>query len=215
MKKIVDITFDLETCSLASNAAIMQIAAIVWDRHAQDAESLFPNNLFSFECKIDLTSCWLDGFDFSESTQKWWGERPEGLREQMKGGDHYFLKEGLESFLSWLDMIIHDTEADEVILWAQGSDFDISVLRTALNRYDLKLPFGCHNFRDARTFIAEIGAKYFLGDANITDGLADHRRIYEAMPPYPEADNSHSADYDARRTSWGLWQCFSMLPDSE
>lgn len=39
--KELDITFDLETCSLASNAAVMQIAAVAWVRTHEVSESLF------------------------------------------------------------------------------------------------------------------------------------------------------------------------------
>ena len=42
--KELDITFDLETCSLSSNAAVMQIAAVAWVRTHEVSESLFKLN---------------------------------------------------------------------------------------------------------------------------------------------------------------------------
>ena len=213
MAKIIDITFDFETLSLASNAAVLQLAAVVFDRSACDLDELFPKQIAPFESKVDIRSCVADGFDFSPSTVKWWSEKPDEVKREVLTGDCYPLKEVMENFIDWIKEVLAFTGADTPMLWAQGSDFDISVLRTILRRYDLEkqFPVHFHNNRDARTFIAEIGSRYFgVG----YEGLADHRRIYDAMPPFPQEGNAHSADYDCRRTSWAIWQCFSMLPDA-
>lgn len=37
MNKIIDITFDLETCDVTPSAAPMQLAAVVWDRYRTEA----------------------------------------------------------------------------------------------------------------------------------------------------------------------------------
>ena len=212
MKKIIDITFDLESLSLASNAAVLQVAAVAFNRHAETADNLFPTNLPPFESNVDIRSCVADGFDFQPATVKWWSEKPQEVKDEVLSGDCYPLSEVIEAFIQWINDIKMLTKADVACLWAQGSDFDISVLRTILRTYGMErqFPVHFHDFRDARTFIAEIGSHY-MGLEN--DGLADHAKIYEKMPPYPEEGNVHSATYDCRRTSWSVWQCFSLLPD--
>ena len=212
MTKIVDITFDFETLSLASNAAVLQLAAVVFNRYAVDDQELFPKAIAPFEAKVDIRSCVADGFDFNPSTVKWWSEKPEDVKREVLTGDCYPLSEVMTNFIDWLCEVKNFTETDVLILWAQGSDFDVSLLRTILRRYDMEkvFPVHFHNCRDARTFIAEIGDRYCQ---LYHDGLADHKKVYDAMPPYPEQGNVHSATYDCRRTSWALWQCFSMLPD--
>lgn len=209
--KLIDITFDLESLSLASNAAVLQIAAVAFNRHAATADELFPINLPPFQSKVDIRSCVADGFDFSPSTVKWWSEKSADIKAEVLSGDCYPLKEVVCTFIDWINEIKALSGADMVCLWAQGSDFDISVLRTILRTYDLEelLPVPFHNFRDARTFIAEIGSHFAAGE----DALIDHAKIYEALPPYTGDGNVHNAVFDCLRTSWSVWQCFSLLPD--
>ena len=68
--KELDITFDLETCSLASNAAVMQIAAVAWVRTHEVSESLFKED-DSYNTGVDLRSCVMDGLDFDPKTIAW------------------------------------------------------------------------------------------------------------------------------------------------
>lgn len=209
--KLIDITFDLESLSLASNAAIVQIAAVVFNRHASSADELFPINIPPFECKVDIRSCVADGFDFSPSTVKWWAEKPEEVKAEVLSGECYPLQEVFSNFIEWLNEVKTATQSDMLCLWAQGSDFDISVLRTILRTYNLeeRFPVPYHNYRDARTFIAEIGSHFAANE----EALADHAKIYEALPKYTGDGNVHNAVFDCLRTSWSVWQCFSLLPD--
>lgn len=209
--KLIDITFDLESLSLASNAAVLQIAAVAFNRHANTSDELFPINIPPFQSKVDIRSCVADGFDFSPSTVKWWAEKSPEVKTEVLTGDCYPLKEVVRYFIDWLHEVKESTGSEQIFLWAQGSDFDISVLRTILRTYDLEseLPVPFHNFRDARTFIAEIGSHFAAGE----DGLIDHAKIYEALPPYTGEGNVHNAVFDCLRTSWSVWQCFSLLPD--
>lgn len=40
--KTLDVTFDLETCSLQPTAAVMSVGAVAWDRTAQDVPFNLP-----------------------------------------------------------------------------------------------------------------------------------------------------------------------------
>ena len=75
--KIIDVTIDLETCSLAANAAVMQVSAVAWNRHATAADELFVKNIPAFDARVDLRSCVMDGFDFDRETIKWWSNKPQ------------------------------------------------------------------------------------------------------------------------------------------
>lgn len=116
--KLIDITFDLESLSLASNAAIVQIAAVVFNRHASSADELFPINIPPFECKVDIRSCVADGFDFSPSTVKWWAEKPEEVKAEVLSGDCYPLQEVFSNFIEWLNEVKMATQSDMLCLWA-------------------------------------------------------------------------------------------------
>lgn len=94
MDNYIDITIDLETTSLSSHAAIMQIAAVAWDRFSEDAEHMFlakaetetsfvrrPEEAECFCINVDLNSQFIEGlWDFSQSTSQWWGKRADAAK---------------------------------------------------------------------------------------------------------------------------------------
>ncbi len=212
--KHLDLTFDLETCSLSVNAAVLQIAAVAWDRHAQNQSQVFLKNVPEFVANVDLRSCFRDGFDFDSSTQKWWMAQQKEVQEKVFEGDCYPLKEVAENFIAWIKDAMMITGAESVCLWAEGSDYDNAILRTILRTYNLELPFSYRCLRDARTFVIEICSHFILPDAQ--EGIADNNKVYSVLPKMPDDEHlTHSAIYDAIRTSWALWQAFSLLPDPE
>ena len=80
--RLLDITIDLETCSLSSHAAIMQIAAVAWDRLSKDRSQMFfgkvskPEETEHFVRNIDLNSQFVEGlWDFDQKTADWWGKQ--------------------------------------------------------------------------------------------------------------------------------------------
>ena len=63
--KHLDITFDLETLSLESNAAVLQLGAVAWNRHADSPETLLvTESTPTFQTSVDLRTCVGSGFDF-------------------------------------------------------------------------------------------------------------------------------------------------------
>lgn len=211
--KIIDVTIDLETCSLAANAAVMQVSAVAWNRHATDADELFVKNISAFDARVDLRSCVMDGFDFDRETIKWWSNKPQELKDEITNGDCYPIKEVFEQFAQWMTEAKEYSQAVVVCLWAQGADFDIAILRHVLNKYGIKLPIGYRDFRDARTFIAEVGSRMLLEDH--VDGIADHGKVYAMLPDFPEKADVHNALFDAKRTTWSLWHVISSIPDRQ
>ena len=91
--------------------------------------------------------------------------------DEITNGDCYPIKEVFEQFAQWMTEAKEYSQADVVCLWAQGADFDIAILRHVLNKYGIKLPIGYRDFRDARTFIAEVGSRMLL--ENHVDGIAE------------------------------------------
>lgn len=207
----IDITFDLETCSLETNAAVIQIAAVAWVRGADIPTMLFPNELPPFDVKIDLRSCVMDGFDFDNKTIQWWTEKPKKLRDSLSSGDCYPIEEAFREFCTWINDIKDQTGASMVSLWAQGSDFDIAILRHVCHKYDITLPVSHQDFRDARSFILEVMASKerpgYVYDAK--------GQVYDSLPPFPKEacpdGQPHDALYDAMRTSWNVNECINLL----
>jgi hypothetical protein len=213
--KIIDVTLDLETLSLAANAAVLQVAAVAADRYAEAPLSIFPHDIVPFEAKVDLRSCAMEGFDFDNETLKWWADKPKALRDVMASGDCYPIDEVFQQFSTWIGEVKQYTGADDIMLWAQGSDMDIAILRHVFRHFNMELPCKYWNFRDARTFIIEVVNSIHYPASNA--GLEDHKKVYDVLPQMPEnaafGGEAHNAIYDAARTAWNVCHVFKLLKE--
>ena len=97
MNRHLDITFDLETTSLSSHAAILQIAAVAWDRFSEDDTHMFLTNTLCgfaknaddtehFCVRVDLNSQFVEGlWDFSQSASEWWRRQSDAAKQAVVG----------------------------------------------------------------------------------------------------------------------------------
>ena len=204
---IIDVTIDFETCSLSANAAILQLAAVAWDRNA--SEKPFIDKISGFNEHIDLASCVALNLDFDQSTISFWASQPKSIQDSVLRPAHCLpIEVALKKFIEWLHYI--SAEYGEVRLWSQGSDFDIAILRNVFNKayskypelFDRKLDQVVRytSFRDARTFILEVGSMLFF-DGN----TVSHKEIYGKIPKMEGEELKHNALYDAIQTSWNVW----------
>jgi len=196
--RLLDITLDLETCSLSSHAAIMQIAAVAWDRLSKDSSQMFfgkvskPEETEHFVRNIDLNSQFVEGlWDFDQKTADWWGrqkrEAKRTIVDNITEPNHpvptelksqELLNDALEELDNWIRKMLSLYKAENFCIWCQGTDFDIPILRYAAERTQCNklLPMALHHkyFRDCRTAIYECTAKWLERD--------DVDLPYEARP---------------------------------
>lgn len=182
--RLLDITLDLETCSLSSHAAIMQIAAVAWDRLSKDSSQMFfgkvskPEEAEHFVRNIDLNSQFVEGlWDFDQKTADWWGKQKREAKcaivdniiepyhpvpTELKSQE--LLNDALEELDNWVRKMLSLYKAENFCIWCQGTDFDIPILRYAAERTQCNklLPMALHHkyFRDCRTAIYECTAKW-------------------------------------------------------
>lgn len=211
--KVIDVTLELETLSLAVNAAVLQVAAVAAERYAETPLSVFPKDIMPFEAKVDLRSCAMEGFDFDKKTLRWWADKPKALRDLMASGDCYPIDEVFRQLNSWIEEVKQQTGVQDIMLWAQGSDMDIAILRHVCRHFNMPLPCKYWNFRDARTFIIEVVNAIYYPVANA--GLDDHKKVYDVLPPMPEdmtfGGEAHNVIFDAARTAWNVHQVFNII----
>lgn len=153
--EFLDICFDLETCSRSANAAVVSIAATVFDRYG---EKPFPEiRHATFQKSVDLRWCLIDGFDFDPQTCKWWSEQSSEAKGSLVDGEPEPLESAVLMFFAWINeqKCMNKIDGNNVRLWCQGTDFDAAILRTICRKYDIKMPFSYYDFRDARTFVKE------------------------------------------------------------
>lgn len=201
MKQRINIVIDLETASLRSDAAIMSIAAQVFDPLAllNNPHALpFPPEGKSpspqFTAVVNVASCITAGLDVDKATCRWWSERSDEAKASVLATP-VLLATALEELSKWLDLLRSHLDAD-VRLWCQGTDFDIPILANAFRVCGLELPWRHTDVRDARTFILE----------GLEDLFGLEERPYDRIPPMPEGEAwvAHSALSDARRTAWSI-----------
>lgn len=216
----IDITFDLETVATTANAAVMQVAAVVWDRDAASNPFLLYDS-FVFNEHVDLRSCVVDGFDFEQQTVQWWSQRSDAAKHAVTKGQAYHVKDVFTGFIDWIDGVVRKTEASGTRLWCQGMDFDTAILKNICRKYGLQLPVAYQQFRDCRTVILEAALikaeKSAEGNGNCTPSAilaepSEAYKLYAQLPKeYAFGSEAHDAFYDAMRSAWNTWQALKWL----
>lgn len=219
--KLIDITIDLETCSTTPNAAIMQLAAVAWDRNHDNSATLL-DGVPQMNVGVDLRTAVMDGFDFDPSICRFWHGNKQQVKDVVLNLEAHSVKDVIEGFIQWIGEVRLTFGADAVCLWAQGSDFDIAIVRNALAKYGLRLPMSQKFLRDARSICLEIGAHLLRKeDIEPDDALCDMKTyedsIYDILTSSHEAPAvlnegyAHDALYDACRTAFFTWCALRTL----
>ena len=130
-----DLMIDIETLGTESNSVILSIGAV---QFCIQTGELFGH----FHRVIDIDSCLQAGMKVTGSTIRWWMTQSDEARELFKM-EGVSLKEALIELQEGLQDI--DT------VWANGTDFDISLIKDAHHNCGLQLPWPYYAVRDYRT----------------------------------------------------------------
>lgn len=234
-KKILDVMIDFETFGRQPNSVPINLAVVAWNRYSEENPFVLPDardagrypgsltNLPTFESMpiissdlynsrfeifhFDVCACLVAGMTVERETQEWWQKRGAIAKNSlfMLGRTQYLPWDAVCVFVEWLYNLKGETEADEICIWSQGSDFDIAKLRWLVEQYPTSIPKEATSllshtlFRDARTVILELGAKLFDGtrgfhvepnsgviitddDPNTESELSEFLDIYDRIP---------------------------------
>lgn len=206
MKKVVNIAVDIETLSKRPTAAIICIAAKPF--------SLGNNKVVEgsvFNQPVDATSCAMYGLDFDPNTVKWWSEQPQEAKEQF----HYpcSLWYVLRGLVEFIEGVKRNNEADDVVIWCQGSDFDIPILRNAFvvvndDRAEKTVPWKYTNVRDARTFIYE-------GASLIAPEVGDPHSVIPANPEWKKHNALSDCDQLIHNVTWIYGKLHELMANKQ
>lgn len=215
---MIDITLDFETLSLSAKAAPLQLSAIAWKRsdnvHPYECESIKKLPVPVFRVNFDIRDAIYHGLDIDPNTVDWWSKQSEEAKKCVLGKSESFtIAECIGDFLFWLDDIKKETGENNILIWIQGSDFDMPILKNLLciagqtKTFNDLVPYT--NIRDARTFILEAG-RHAIGDGIQSSVDVSAKAIYDSLPADPamaaESEGSkHTAIYDCKRTTWAVW----------
>ena len=217
---MLDITLDLETCSLCPTAAVMSIGAVAWKRDSETSpffllkDTTLHDPSFLFSCHIDLRSMFVNNFTFDGKTAEWWGAKSDEAKASLLSNDSYELpcrpiETAVKDFFDWIADLKKEMEEKDVCLWAQGSDFDIAILRNICYKLNILVPVHYTNFRDHRTFIYE--AARLICNAR---GVFYHpSQAYDLVEDYKNMEKGaeHDPIFDCKRSIYSTWQMMKKL----
>lgn len=138
---------DLETMSIASNAAIASIGIVPFDNdmvYTQEA----------FYVKVNWQE--QEGSDIMSSTVAWWMEQDEEARKEITSKhDRVILRQALINFYDYIEIQKGlRPDVDSAYFWGNGAGFDFPILENAFARESLVFPFRYNQsmcFRTLRT----------------------------------------------------------------
>lgn len=215
MKKVVNISLDIETLSCRENAAIISIAAVPFNKRGQgqfiidrpfdclgiaDKETGTRDPFYEV---VNATTCALAGMHFEQDTVKFWSEQNDLAKAEFSTRTALSIRDVMENFVNYIVAIKEEFDVD-VCIWCQGTDFEVPIVRNAIRTVlQIKdVPWGHTQVRCARTWILELIEK-------LHGQLEDPYSVL----PQDETWNRHSALSDAMRLANNVANVNRMLDE--
>ena len=219
---MIDVTLDLETCSLSPTAAVMSIAAVAWKRYGKespffdDGDGVLRNSTFS--AHVDLRSMFINGFSFDKSTSEWWAKQSDEAKAALLGNDSdespcQPIDVVVKDLFGWIAYIKKKLGDDEICLWAQGTDFDVAVLRYICYKMGIEVEVKYTSFRDHRTFYLEM-ARIIWDAAEPNEEKFSVEKAYSLTTDYKDITDegaAHDPIFDCKRSIYSTWQMMQKI----
>lgn len=143
------IMVDIETLSTRMDAAILSIGAVRFTPHRIEP--------YSFYNVVGLAGNTSLGRHIDANTLAWWMDQSPGAREVLRGTGAVHLSEALVAFGTWVRGAA-GPDKEEVYVWANGPNFDLSILEHAYAQHTYPAPWNFRNVRCMRTLRSLVGA---------------------------------------------------------
>lgn len=165
MKTFPDAMIDLETYGTKPGCVILEVAIVAFDRNSDRrmiAQSFFPS----------ITEQQQMGLIIDPDTLNFWAGNKEAWDYQLQQ-DRTSVAETVQDMLKFW----HDHCSDEkTLVWAKGTPFDISILRTIMEE-----PWSFRNVHDMRTLKlvskSDITVKSELPHQGLADAVAQAKEV--------------------------------------
>lgn len=143
-----EIMLDIETLSTKTNASILTIGAIKFNRNNFQIQSKFYKRLTEKSNKYYNRH-------FHQKTIEWWNSQTKICKKEI-----FENKDRINLNLALQELAIFCRGARAV--WANGCCFDITILESAYEACDLEIPWNFWEIRDVRTI-------YDIGNVNLNN----------------------------------------------
>lgn len=171
------VMFDLETWGLRPGSDIRSIGAVVFDPVRGMVNNQAPHNMSSqfYRAVENPVGIWRNGefeADAVEGTTvrrkylaltrdpetvKWWSEQDE--EAQAAFADPVDLMDGLEEFGRWLYQVSLLDDINDLHLWSNGPNFDVTILEEVHHKLGMSVPWHYRAPRCFRTVTTLAGMK--------------------------------------------------------
>ena len=168
---------DIETMGTEPGAALLSLAAVLFEPRGQRVEETFLRN-------IELQSCLDAGLRVGAPTVYWWLTRSDAARLALLK-DRVPLSNALNDFSQWFK----DTGASKI--WSHGATFDVVIVETAYRALGLNPPYKFRDARDTRTLFDLARVEYTENEETAHQALADALRQAEFV------QNAYRSIFDA------------------
>ena len=146
--------------------------------------------------------------DFNAETIKWWASQSQEAKDALTSSTELeSINDLIQHFFEWIEETKTSLGAEKVIIWAQGIDMDIAVLKTAAETVGIKtLPWDYDNVRDSRTFIKYICEMAKIPEDSDIFKMPQNNHMASYLMPA-----KHNALYDALQSSWNVFVLHNVM----
>lgn len=177
-----DLMIDLETLSTRNDAAILSIGACLFDIETGEIGPTFHRH-------IELDDSPLRGH-ISADTFKWWLKQDDAARQAIANpSDAFRLGSAISDFYEFIET---NTNSN---IWSNGANFDIVIIRSALDRYGYSTPWKYYRERDTRTLV----------------DIAERITGINSKKAFPFDGIKHDALYDAIHQAKYISRAFNLI----
>ena len=164
-RKYGNIMFDLETLDSKNTSAILSIAAVEFNKNTGEIGE-------KIHIRIDIQSCFDEGLTVGGDTLMWWLQQSEDARKRIYDTKGIPLENALDQVFKFVKGC-----GENVVVWGNGSTFDISILENAMYKFYTELPWKFWNVNDVRTIVA---LNPSIKKKSKFDGVA-HDALYDCL----------------------------------
>lgn len=169
-----NIMVDIETYSTKPNAALIQIGACTFDEKDTFLVSIDPDYYGPYTYDSD------PDFHIDPKTVAWWGTQSQEAQDSLSLHLVDTPKEALALFTAWIRSTgFRPNYSGRPTIWANPPQFDLVILRNAMDHCSMDYPWHYRQERCARTIGREFNT-FAVGDES-RDGLIAHRADHDAI----------------------------------
>ena len=202
------VMIDIETLGRNAGCVVLSIAAVEFNPLVPLEQLVKENNTLNRDCvivdsmsyNISVLSQLLDGAEIETATLDWWRKQGKEAQDALLHWQSGDMKTVLKNLRDFLMRGIDDVK--DLTIWSQGTDFDISILRSLYYKYygSDSEPWSHTNIRDSRTLIFALGAVFGAKDP------------YTLVPSIPSLTNHNAVD-DAIRAACNVTYLSALFED--